>query len=124
LAAFILICAYISLFLNDFVVPLMYKNSSNTWIGWSRFMLIFSRHFIYFVLYGLVKFTLYLIVIFFIVIIGFMTCCIGFLILLIPYISSVILLPVSVTFRAFSLEFLEQFGPEYKIFPENNTLPE
>ena len=53
---------------------------------------------------------------------GLLTCCIGFIFLIIPYIGSVIMLPVSVTFRSLSLEFLEQFGPDYKIFPDIETL--
>lgn len=62
-----------------------------------------------------------IIVVISVIVLGLATCCIGFLFLIIPYIGSVIMLPVSVTFRAFSVEFLEQFGGEYKIFPTNDT---
>jgi hypothetical protein len=48
---------------------------------------------------------------------GFMTCCIGFLLLVIPYIGTVITLPVWYTLRAFSLEYFAQFGSEYDVFP-------
>ena len=48
---------------------------------------------------------------------GFATCCVGFVLLSIPYLGSVILLPVSFTYRAFGPEFLAQFGPEYSIWP-------
>ncbi len=117
---FFIISAYISLFLNDFVVPLMYKNNSKVWLGWSRFMPLFSQYFIYFIFYGILVFILYIIVVVIIMLLGLLTCCIGFFILIIPYIGSVLLLPVSVTFRAFSLDFLEQFGAPYKIYPEND----
>jgi hypothetical protein len=40
------------------------------------------------------------------------TCCIGAL----PYLGTVILLPVLVTLRSFSLLFLRQFGPEYDVW--------
>lgn len=40
------------------------------------------------------------------------TCCIGAL----PYLGTVILLPVFVTLRSFSLLFLRQFGPEYDVW--------
>jgi hypothetical protein len=53
-----------------------------------------------------------------IVIFGLVTCCIGFILLAIPYINVVILLPVPVWFRGFSVEFLEQFGEDYKFFPD------
>lgn len=109
---------YISLFMEDFVVPLMYKNNCRIWIGWSQFMPLFTGNFFNFVLYGLFIFVLYMLVFALIVALGFLTCCVGFLILIIPYISSVVLLPVSVTFRSLSVAFIEQFGAQYKIFPE------
>jgi len=40
------------------------------------------------------------------------TCCIGAL----PYFGTVILLPLYVTLRSFSLLFLRQFGPEYDVW--------
>jgi hypothetical protein len=40
------------------------------------------------------------------------------LLIAVPYIGSVILLPVSYTFRAFSIEFLAQFGDKFNVFPE------
>jgi hypothetical protein len=47
------------------------------------------------------------------------TCCIA----AIPYIGTVILLPVFVLLRSFSLLFLRQFGPEYDVWA-NFTPPE
>lgn len=114
-----IIISYISLFLNDFVVPLMYKNNSIAWIGWSQFMALFNQNIVNFLLYGIFILFIYLIVFITVLIFGFMTCCIGFVFLIIPYIGSVILLPVSVTFRSLSLFFLEQFGSQYKLFPDS-----
>jgi len=51
-----------------------------------------------------------------VVIAGLATCCIGFFFLAVPYISTVVTLPIWYTYRAFSLEFLAQFGPEYDVF--------
>ena len=116
-----IVFAYIWLFLNDFVVPLMYKNNSSVWIGWSQFMPLLQQNLANFFLYGLFILFLYIIVGIFIVIFGFITCCIGFLILAIPYMGSVLLLPVFVVFRALSVEFLQQFGEQYKIFPETES---
>ena len=48
-------------------------------------------------------------------IIGMMTCCIGFIVLAIPYIGAVILLPIAVFFRLLGLEFLRQFGSQYDL---------
>jgi hypothetical protein len=96
----------------------MYINDVSAVTGWQQFLSLLSRHWGYFILYGILVFILFFFTMLVIVAAGFLTCCIGFLFLVIPYISSVVLLPVSTFFRSFSLEFLEQFGPEYKIFPE------
>ena len=73
-----------------------------------------------FVLYGLFLFALYIALGITIVLAGILTCCIGFLILVIPYLNSVILLPVSYTLRAYSVDFLEQFGSEFEIYPKEH----
>jgi hypothetical protein len=38
--------------------------------------------------------------------------------MIIPYVGTVVTLPIWYTLRAFSLEYLAQFGPEYDLFPE------
>lgn len=113
---FFIAIAYIDLFLNAFVVPIMYRERLPATGAWQRFLALFSRHPWHFILYGLVVFFLHLMVSVCLFVVGLFTCCFGLLILAIPYIGSVITLPISYTYRAFSLEYLEQFGPEYKIF--------
>ncbi len=108
--------AFIDLFLNDFVVPIMYRERAYATDAWARFLSLFSRHPWHFILYGLMVFFLRFAVSVCLFVVGLFTCCIGFLFLAIPYIGSVITLPIAYTYRAFSLEYLEQFGPEYKIF--------
>lgn len=120
----VIITAYISLFLNDFVVPIMYKYKINTTQAWSKFLPIMSQHLGHFVLYGLFIFVLMTLVVFSVILFGLFTCCMGFLFLLIPYIGSVLMLPVSYTFRSFSVEFLEQFGEEFSIFPKEEIVEE
>lgn len=116
--AVIVALAYISLFLSDFIVPIMYKNNIVATKGWSHFTPLLSRNWLYFILYGLFVLVLYILVAIVVVLVGLFTCCIGFILLIIPYIGSVITLPISYTFRAFSVEFLGQFGPEYSLFPK------
>ena len=47
---------------------------------------------------------------------GLLTCCCGLVLLAIPYIGTVILLPIVAWERYWSLEFLRQFGPEYDLW--------
>jgi len=112
-----IIVSYINLFLDSFVVPVMYKNRVAALKGWGIFLGLFNRHVLYFLLYGLFIFVLMIAVVIAVFLFGLFTCCLGFLLLIIPYISSVLLLPVSYTYKALSLEFLRQFGPEYDVFP-------
>lgn len=115
--ALLIIVGYIDLFLDSFVVPIMYKNKISTVQGWRQFRKIYSSHVFHFIGYGLFSFFLMLLVIIGVIILCVLTCCLGFLLLIIPYINSVALLPLSYTFRAFSVEFLEQFGSDYHLFP-------
>ncbi len=112
-----LVIAYISMFLNNFVVPIMYKRGLTANDAWREFLALLGKHPWHFILYGLFVFGLYILVVIGIIFCGLMTCCCVFILLMIPYIGSVLMLPVSVTFRALSVEYLEQFGDEYKIFP-------
>ena len=48
-----------------------------------------------------------------------LTCCIA----LIPYIGSVILLPLTVFVQAYPLYFIEQFGPSWRVFPPDKSPP-
>ena len=91
--------------------------------AWSRFSRLFTANIGHFIGYALFVLVLVIPVVIVVVLFGCMTCCCGFLILAIPYISDVILLPLTYTYRAFGLEFLEQFGPEYRLFPVPENPP-
>ncbi len=115
---FMVVISYISVFLDDFIVPIMYKNNISTAKAWHVFLQIFSKYWLYFILYGLLLFVLWVFIVIFIILAGIFTCCLGFIFLIIPYLGSVVTLPISYTFRSFGPEFLKQFGPEFNIFPE------
>ena len=117
----LLIWGYIILFLKDFVAALMYKNRITCGEAWKLFLGIFGKHPFYFVAYGIIIFLLMIAFVVAVVIAGLGTCCIGFLFLAIPYISTVVTLPAWYTYRAFSLEFLAQFGPEYDVFQRQES---
>jgi hypothetical protein len=51
-----------------------------------------------------------------VLIVAIVTCCVCCL-LLVPYVSTVILLPVYVFHRAYPAHYLAQYGPEYDVFP-------
>lgn len=113
----------IQLFLDSFVVPIMYRDRTTTLKAIQKFFPTLISNIFYFIGYALFILCLLILVAIGILIAGCITCCCGFLILMIPYINAVVLLPVSYSFRAFSVEFLEQFGPEYRIFPDPDITP-
>lgn len=110
--------AYVSRFVEDFVIPLMHHFDLTVMEAWGRFGTLFKAHTGAFVLYGLfyllLGFLAGLCVLLFVV----ATCCIGGCLMAIPYVGAVVMLPVSVFFRAYSVEYLAQFGPKYRLFPD------
>jgi hypothetical protein len=114
----LIVIGYISLYLNDFIVPVMFKNRIGVNRAWMKFLPLFGRYFFHFVVYGLFIFILMIATAIAVISFALITCCIGLLLIAIPYIGSVVLLPVSYTFRAFSIEFLAQFGDEFNVFPK------
>jgi len=113
-----LVAGYIGLFLKDFVAALMYKHRISAVAAWRLFLGLFRKYPFYFLAYGVILFFLMLGFVFVVIAAGLVTCCLGWLVLVIPYIGTVVTLPFWYLLRAFSLEFLGQFGPEYEVFPK------
>ncbi len=106
-------------FTNDFVVPIMFIAKCRVTQAWSIFWQLFKNYFWQFILY-LLFFLLVSMVI------GMVTCaatCFTCCITLIPYIGTVILLPLYVFIRSYSLFFLSQFGTDFDVFPGNSFNP-
>jgi hypothetical protein len=117
LALVVLPAAYVSLFLDSFIVPIMYRYEVTTSEAWRRFLPLLRDHLFYFLAYGIFFLVLNLLVVSFMVLVGLFTCCVGFVLLALPYVGTVFTLPIWVTFRAFSVEYLGQFDPELALFP-------
>jgi hypothetical protein len=105
-------------FTFDFVVPIMFLRTESCIAGWREFLTILSANKWSFTLYILFQIVI-AIVIGTIIAVGFcIGCCFccASLLLLIPYIGTVILLPLLVFDRAYSLYYLRQFGPGFDVF--------
>ena len=118
---YLIVFGFISLFLKDFIVPIMYKHRVGVMKAWGIYLKLLSTHFFAFIGYGLFKFILGIAVFVGVLLFALMTCCIGLLVLIIPYIGAVLILPVSYTFRAFSIEFLAQFGDNFNVLPTDKN---
>lgn len=113
---YVLVLSYIAMLLEDFVIPTMHKYRLTTTQAWIRFLPIHNGTLFRFVLYAIWKILLSIVSVLAIFVIGFGTCCVGFLLLIIPYIGAVVLLPMTTFFRSLGPEFLAQFGEEWDVF--------
>jgi hypothetical protein len=102
---------------RHFVVPLMWKYDLRAGAGWSRFWSLCAQRPGAFIVYLLLLVLLYIGLAVAVLVFGFCTCCMGFVLLALPYVGSVALLPIHVTLRGFGPEFLAQFGPEWDVRP-------
>ena len=96
----------------QFVAPLMYRRRCKAGAAFAEILRTLSQHLGVFVLFCLFSMVLGLAVAILIVAATCMTCCIA----AIPYVGTVILLPVFVFLQSFSLLFLRQFGSDYDVW--------
>jgi hypothetical protein len=101
---------------KDFVVPIMYLRGSRCVAAWSEFRHLLGANFGGFVLYLLFQIVIHLVIGVMILAVVLVTCCIAGCFMAIPYIGTVLLLPVRVFHRAYSLHYLAQYGPSYNVF--------
>lgn len=103
---------------KDFVVPIMYIRGCGVRDAWRELWALIEGYTGRFVLYLLMRLALALaigVAVFMLALAMCAACCLVIL-LMIPYINTVILLPVFVFVRSYSVCFLRQFGPEYNVF--------
>lgn len=115
--------AYVALFLDSFVVPLMAREGLSASAAWAQLLPWVEARLGVFVLYGLFVAGWWIVVGFVVAVVGLLTCCVGYLVVMLPYVGTVALLPVWVTYRAFSLEFLAQFDPRLDLLAASRQNP-
>jgi len=117
---FALTMGVISVFLRDFVVPIMYLRRIPVMAAWREFSSsMLAGNTLPFVLYLLMKIVIGLVVGVLAMMATCLTCCIA----VVPYVGSVILLPLTVFMQAYPLYFIEQFGPSWRVFPPDKLPP-
>ena len=78
---------------------------------------MFSANVTEFVLYVLFQIVLTIAIGLIILIVILLTCCVAGCLMALPYLGTVLLLPVLIFKRAYSLHYLAQYGPAYNVFP-------
>lgn len=112
--SFVVIVAVIGALLEDFVVPVMYLRGVRTLAAWGiLWREILPGRFWKIVLFYLMKFVLGIGIAVVAILATCFTCCLA----IVPYLGTVILLPIFVFMRSYSVYFLQQFGPGWQFFP-------
>jgi len=124
-AAVAITIAFIAMCVENFVIPIMYRFNLTVLEAWRHFLPWLQRYLAAFVAYWLFVLVFAVVVGMSVVLVGLMTCCVGFLLVWLPYIGTIVLLPVWVTYRSVGPEFLAQLNPELAVFvdlaPEEET---
>jgi len=113
---FLFVLGLIRKLTDDFVVPLMYRRRLGWRDGWSGCWRLLAAHPGEFLLYLLFQIPLMIAIAIVVVTVVIVTCCLAGCLLVLPYLGTVVLLPVLVFSRSYPLYYLAQFGPEFDTF--------
>ena len=110
---FVAVClAFVWALASQLMVPIMYRQRCPSRLAFAQAMDLVASHPGPILLYVLFLLVLAVAVVMISCAVACATCCVA----AIPYVGTVILLPVPVTLGAFSLLFLRQFGPDYDVW--------
>ena len=122
LTVFGIVATYVGLFAESFVIPIMYRYDLKVLDAWKAFLPWLKARPFHFVVYGLFVLMLFVVFGFFFSVFCLMTCCMA----AVPYLGTVLLLPIWVAYRLLSVEFLAQFHSDFDLFsplPEEDDEP-
>jgi hypothetical protein len=112
-----ILLALIQKFTVDFVIPIMFLRGAKCRAAWQEFFGLLTAHAGDFALYVLFQIVLAMAIGVIVLVVILLTCCIAGCLMALPYLGTVLLLPVLVFKRSYSIYFLAQFGPAYDVFP-------
>jgi len=101
----------------DFVVPIMFLRRKKCLESWRELRGLFTGNVGNFIVYFLFQIVLAMVIGMAVLIVVIATCCIACCFMALPYLGTVLLLPVHVFNRAYSLYYLAQFGRQFSVFP-------
>ncbi len=102
---------------TDFVVPIMYLRGTLCLAAWKEFLQLLSPNLGEFILFVLFQIVIGIVIGVLVLFLFVITCCVACCLTAIPYIGTVLLLPLIMFRRAYALYYLAQYGPAYNVFP-------
>ncbi|HXI73046.1 MAG TPA: hypothetical protein VNN22_22125 [Verrucomicrobiae bacterium] len=104
-------------FMVDFVVTLMFLRGGSCLAAWREFGDLLFANPGKFTLYILFQIVLSWGIGLLVLLVILLTCCIAGCLMALPFLGTVLLLPVLAFKRAYPLYYLAQYGPQYDVFP-------
>ena len=117
-----IVSGIISVLTKDFVVPIMYIHHCRVMDGWRIFWRLCSDNFGKFFLFLLFLLVVGIAIGMIVMVAVLVTCCCAACIMAIPFIGTVAKLPILVWRRSYSALFLAQFGLEFDVFAQTDTV--
>jgi hypothetical protein len=121
--ALLIIAALAWWIISQFMVPVMYRQRCSAWSAFQKTVGLITSHageIILFVLF-LVVITIALGIV--VLLVGVLTCCVGLCLFALPYVGTVILLPVEILLFGYTLLFLRQFGSDWDVWATLEAAP-
>jgi len=106
---------------NDFIVPILFLRGGSCLDAWGVLRQLLASNPGEFVLYFLFQILLSLAIAACVLALVLVTCCIAGCLLALPYLGTVLFLPVLMFQRAYSILYLRQYGPEFDVFGASPT---
>jgi hypothetical protein len=114
---------YAGFYLQELIAPIMFRYQCRAEDAWRFFLPALKQHTASLLLFPFFWAVLAAGFFFATLILGLLTCCCGFLLLMIPYLGSVVTLPIPFFLTSYSLEYLKSIGQEYDPFTMTATPP-
>ena len=114
----------VSKFTTDFVVPIMFLRTVSIRAAWHEFMSVLSINKARFFVYILFQIVITIVIGVLTLALAVFTCCCACCLYLIPYIGTVVLLPIFIFSRSYSLYYLRQYGRQFDVFGNENENPD
>jgi hypothetical protein len=122
---FLLLCLGIWLIarlMEDFVVPILFLRGGSCIQAWRVLGQLISPNLGAFVVYFLFQILLSLAIAACVLALVLVTCCVAGCLLALPYLGTVLFLPVLTFRRAYSILYLRQYGTEFDVFSAPSTM--
>ena len=120
---FSIVFALIRKFTVDFVVPIMFLRGGTCLAAWREFGGLLSANPGKMLVYILFQIVLGMAIGVIVMLAFLVTCCIACCLMMLPFVGTVLLLPVLIFKRAYPLYYLAQYGPQYDVFPKLPAAP-